>query len=437
MKQYLPTSQVFIRSDIRLMSARVVFASFIGLVCGATTLTVFGLGMFVGPLRAEFGWSVTQISLANTIASFSCILSSILQGFLIDRFGSRRVVLVSMLLMDLGFSAMYFMPDNLMIFYIGWFFIPLLGVGTWSGAFAKVITSWFDKNLGLALGLASLGAGLGSAIMPALTHALLGAFGWRLAYVWIGACSVFIALPAIYLNLVNKPSDRGFVCEMAVTHLPNPPENYTLGAALRNRSFWYLATSFALLGFYSTGMATHLVPMLTLAGVTIKSAAICQTVMGVGIMLGRIVAGYFLDRLSTSVVTAGSLVTPFIGLVSFAYFGTQPGWIYLYAILVGAGIGAEFDLLGFYVRRQFGIYSYGKIYGVIFACFQFGAGLGAVGFAVGAATYGGYAPVLYLTGGLVAVAATILCSLNQPAASLPEEVGASGARPDGRRRNFG
>jgi MFS family permease len=436
MMHYEQTSLRFFGNDMRLMSARIVFASFIGLVFGASTLTVFGLGAFVGPLRAEFGWSVTQISLANTIASFTCILSTILQGLLIDRFGSRRVVLASMLLMDLGFSAMYFMPNNLMIFYIAWFFIPLLGVGTWSGAFAKVISSWFDRNLGLALGMASLGAGLGSALIPALTHALIDAFGWRLAYVVIGALSTFIALPAIYLNLVNKPSDRGYVIESKATRLAGPAKQYTLGAALRNRTFWCLAVSFAFLGFYSTGTATHLVPMLTQAGVTNRFAAICQTVMGIGIMSGRIAAGYVLDRLSTSVVTAGSLITPIFGLIGFAYFGAQPGWMYLFAILVGAGIGAEFDLLGFYVRRQFGVYSYGKIYGSIFAFFQFGAGIGAVGFAVGAAAWGGYAPVLYLTGGLVAIAAVILCSLDHPAVFLAEEVGL-GARYDGQHRDIG
>jgi MFS family permease len=430
MKLYERTFLRVFGNHTRLMRYRIIFASFIGLVCGASTLTVFGLGMFVGPLRTEFGWSVTQITLANTIVSFSCVLSSIFQGALIDRFGSRRVVLVSMLLLDMGFSAMYFLPRNLMIFYIAWFFIPLLGVGTWSGAYAKVITSWFDRNLGLALGIASLGAGLGSAIIPVLAHVLLHTFGWRLAYVWIGALSVFIALPAVYLNLFDKPSDCGFVSEFTVTRLAGPAERYTWGAALRSRSFWCLSISFAFLGFYSIGMATHLVPMLTLAGVTNRSAAICQTLMGIGIMLGRIVAGYCLDRLSTSVVTAGSLITPILGLAGFAYFGAQPGWMYLYAFLAGAGIGAEFDLLGFYVRRQFGVYSYGKIYGSIFGFFQFGAAIGVVGFAVGAETWGGYAPAIYLTCGLLAVAAAILCSLDCPAVLLPEEAGHAGNHHD-------
>jgi MFS family permease len=335
--------------------------------------------------------------------------------------------------MYLGFSAMYFLPNSLIAFYTAWFLIPLLGVGTWSGSFAKVVTNWFDRNLGLALGIAALGAGLGSAIIPALSHILLDAFGWRLAYVWIGALCVFIALPAVYLNLIDKPSDRGLVGECTAKRLADSPGQYTWSAACRSRPFWSLSVSFTLLGFYSTGTATHLVPMLNLAGVTNRSAAICQTVMGIGIMLGRVAAGYCLDRLPTSLVTAGSLIPPILGLYGFAYFGAQPGWIYLYAVLAGAGVGAEFDLLGFYVKRQFGISSYGKIYCTIFGFFQVGAGIGAVSFAVGAATFGGYTPVLYLTGGLVAIAAAILCSLDRRPAFLPREGGCAGNQHDRQR----
>jgi len=414
MSQYEHTFLSVFRNDMRLMSSRVLFASFIGMIFGASTLTVFGLGMFVGPLKAEFGWSVTQISLANTIASFSCVLSTIFQGALIDRFGSRRVVLVSILLMNLGFSAMYFLPRNLIVFYTAWFFIPLFGIGTWAGAFAKVVTSWFDRNLGLALGIASLGAGLGSAIIPALTHVLLDNFGWRLAYASIGAVSLFIALPIVYSNLIDKPSDLGFTTGPVAKLLSGSSRQTKWHTAFRSRSFLRLSISFALLGFYSTGTATHLVPMLTLAGVTNKHAAICQTVMGAGIMLGRLVAGYCLDRLSTSVVTAGSLVCPILGLFGFAYFGAKPGWMYLFAALAGAGIGAEFDLLGFYVRRQFGISAYGKIYCTIFGLFQLGAGIGVLSFAVVADSFGGYANVLYLTVLLVAIAAVTLCSLDRP-----------------------
>ncbi|MFM0608368.1 MFS transporter [Paraburkholderia sediminicola] len=390
---------------------RVVFAALIGLVGGASTLTIYGLGMFVRPLQAEFGWSLTQISFANTLVSLSGIVSAFAQGILIDRFGARRVVLVSLPLLCLSFASMYFLPDSLLVFYIGWLLIPLLGAGTWVGSYAKAIAAWFDDRLGLALGVAAIGAGLGAAVIPALTHTLLVAYGWRLAYVWIGALSMVVVLPMVYFNLYDKPADRGFQWRPHMRRAGMQDRDVTVREALRQHAFWVLIVAFMLLGFNTTGIALHMVPMLLRDGVSTGQAAAAQSIMGVGVILGRLAAGYLLDRLPSALVTAVSLLGPTLGFAGFALLGAHPVSMNVLAALIGIGIGAEIDLLGFYVRRHFGTFAYGKLYCSIFAIFQFGSGVGAVGIAYGATRLNGYGPMLLLMAAFSAAAIGLLATV--------------------------
>ncbi|MFK4446449.1 MFS family permease [Caballeronia udeis] len=390
---------------------RVVFAALIGLVGGASTLTIYGLGMFVRPLQAEFGWSLTQISFANTLVSLSGIVSAFAQGILIDRFGARRVVLVSLPLLCLSFASMYFLPDSLSVFYIGWLLIPLLGAGTWVGSYAKAIAAWFDDRLGLALGVAAIGAGLGAAVIPALTHTLMVAYGWRLAYVWIGALSMIVVLPVVYFNLYDKPADRGFQWRPHMRRAGMQDRDVTVREALRQQAFWALLMAFMLLGFNTTGIALHMVPMLLRDGVSTGQAAAAQSIMGVGVILGRLAAGYLLDRLPAALVTAVSLLGPTLGFTGFALLGAHSGSMNVLAVLIGIGIGAEIDLLGFYVRRHFGTFAYGKLYCSIFAIFQFGSGVGAVGIAYGATRLNGYGPMLLLMAVFSATAIGLLATV--------------------------
>jgi len=401
-------------------SWRIAIASMIALLAGASTLTVFGLGMFIKPLQAEFGWTLTQVSAANSVVAFGCIVSSMVQGFLIDRFGARRIILISAPLLGLAFASLSMLQGNLMLFYLAWLLIPLLGVGTWAGSYAKIIANWFDYKLGLALGIASVGVGLGSALIPALTHMLLEHYGWRGAYVGIGAVSVAIAWPVAFWFLRDRPSDAPNTGQHTAQRASASSWGHSLAQAARLRPYWALIAAFTLLGFVTTGIATHLVPMLINGGVGPRAATLGQTTMGIGLILGRLIAGYCLDRLPTIGVAATTMSGLILGFTGFAVLGVAPESMYLFAFLIGVGIGAEFDLLGFYVRRYFGTRAYGRLYCSIFAAFQLGAAVGSVAVAAAATQFGSYAPVLLLMAGMVFCAILLFGALGPlPDRALP------------------
>src|SRR4030095_6223955 len=142
--------------------------STIGLALGPSVIAVLSISPYIVPIQEEFGWSRVQVGFAFTIVAYMIVLMSPLQGFLVDRFGPRRVVLTSIPLFALSLAALYFTPPNLFVYYLLWAIVPVAGIGLWPLGYLQAVTPWFDRKLGLALGCANAGIGLGSTLLPML-----------------------------------------------------------------------------------------------------------------------------------------------------------------------------------------------------------------------------------------------------------------------------
>ncbi|HXQ53926.1 MAG TPA: MFS transporter [Stellaceae bacterium] len=384
----------------------VLLAATVGQVFGASNMLLFSLGVFSRPLAAEFGWTRPQLAVAGTIILWSMVVVSPIQGWLVDRFGTRRVNLTTMPLFAVALASLYFLPPNIMVFYVAWFGITLCGIVLWSGPYNKIVAAWFDRRLGLTLGLANAGQGLGTAIIPPYTQLLVGHFGWRAAYVGLGAAMLIPFLFNLAL-LRDRPQDRGLLPDgdrgdpATVQARAALLSGLTVRECLHRPAFWLILASFLLIGFMAGFVTTGMVPMLIDRGISPERAAAVASVFGVGVIVGRLSVGWLVDRFFVAWVLIGSMMCPVAGLLMFAT-GTAGAAVFACALLVGLGIGSENDLLGFSIARYFGRRSYGKLYGLYIASFQIGAGASAVGLGVLRAAYGSYAP------GLVAMAAALL-----------------------------
>ena len=105
--------------------------STVGLSFGPSVIAILAVSPFIPSIEQEFGWSRVQVSLAITIVSYMIVLVSPLQGFLVDRFGPRKVILSSIPMFALGLAAFYWQPNNLAVFYGLWALIPILSIGLW------------------------------------------------------------------------------------------------------------------------------------------------------------------------------------------------------------------------------------------------------------------------------------------------------------------
>jgi len=405
----------------------VMLASFVGMVFGTAAVLVFSLGVFIQPLQQEFGWTRAQISVAAAIIVWVSVLTQPIQGILIDRYGVRRVVLPSIPIFTAPLALLYFLPSSIFVFYAAWVVVTICGLALWNGSYNKVMAAWFDRKLGLALGIVSAGQGAGAAIVPALSQFLVSHFGWRLAYVGLAAVTFFVTLFFNTLFLRDKPSDIGLLPDgeraprSRSRSVPAVESGYTFRQSVRLRTFWIIAAAFFLLGTMSTAIVTHQVPMLIDAGLPAQKAAYVASAFGVSLIVGRLIAGILLDWIFAPYVMMVTLFGPIAGLVMYAN-GSTGNLAFLWSAFIGFGVGAEFDVLGYIIPRYFGRQAFGKLYGVLLSSFQFGGGIGAAVLGVIRTTHGNYAPGLWGIAATTSVALLLFAGLGPYAVTVPSSV---------------
>lgn len=347
----------------------VVLASMVALMFGPSTVAVLSLGLFIRPLEADFGWSRTQIALASSIVSYTVMLISPIQGYLTDRFGARAVIVPCIPLFCVAVGLMYFMPPVPWIYYAAWIVLPVIGIGIFPLSYLRVVSSWFDKRLGLAIGIANAGIGIGGAVIPLLIGAVIAHQGWRAGFVGLSVL-VALTLPLAYAFIREKPGT-----EPKKGRAQTVP-GVEFRTALRSREFKLLTGIFLLLGVINTALIVHQMPMLMDAGVTPQRAAMVQATFGIFVIAGRLLTGLLIDYISAALVMCFLVLGGTIACSLYAY-GVTGDVVFLCAALLGMVLGAEFDVLSYLLKRYFGMRAFGKLYGVIFSVFQFGAGAGA------------------------------------------------------------
>jgi MFS family permease len=392
----------------------VIFAAFLGMVLGPASVLIYSFGVFVGPLEREFGWTRGQISLAATIIVFVSVLTQPLQGALVDRFGVRKVVLISIPIFCASIAGLYFLPPSLFVFYAAWALVTLCGMALWNGSYNKVMAAWYDRKLGFAVGVIGAGQGVGAALVPLICQTLVTNYGWRTAYVGLALITLVITFLFNFLFLYDKPADKGLLPDGdgAVSY-EKPPlveEGYSFRDALRQRSFWIIAGTFFLLGTMTTSIVAHLVPMLVDAKINPQTAVFAMTVFGIAVIVGRIVAGILLDYIYAPYVLISFLLGPVIGLSMFA-IGSTGSAIFAWAALLGLGVGAEIDVLGYLVARYCGRVAYAKLYGILLASFQLGGGIGAAVLGIMRTSQGTYANGLWAIALTTALAIIVISRL--------------------------
>jgi len=366
----------------------------IGLAFGPSVIANLTVTGYITPIEREFGWSRVDVSFAFTIVAYMIVLMSPLQGFLVDRFGSRRVVLTSIPLFALSLAAIYFTPPNLYVYYLLWAIVPVAGIGLWPLGYLQAVTPWFDRKLGLALGCANAGIGVGSTLLPMFVIAPIiaanatdGGFlmqvvtvgglfpfaGWRSAVLTLSMLIIVVSWPVVAYCL-REPS----AAEIAARKQGGAAKSFGLSFqdARREPTFWMLNIGFFLLGVTATSLVTQQAPLLQDAGWTPAETARLQTTFGFGLLFARVAVGYVIDHIfAPRVLTTVSIG----GAIACILYALYPNVGYVSALLIGFLLGAEFDVLAFLIKRYYGNVAYGRLYGVIFGVFYLGSGIGIWG----------------------------------------------------------
>lgn len=187
----------------------VVATAAIALTLAPAPVVVFSFSVFLKPLAQELHSSRAAISLAFTVFNLMIGICTPLAGKLTDRFAARKVILPCASACVLILLASNAMSSKLWEIYAFYLALGLFGSGTSIVPYSNVVSHWFDRRRGLALGLMAVGGGLGAMIMPVLSQQLITKVGWRLAFTVIAALIALIAIPLIAAFLKERPEDLG------------------------------------------------------------------------------------------------------------------------------------------------------------------------------------------------------------------------------------
>jgi MFS family permease len=395
----------------------IVWASLIGMIVGPGTAVIFVTNVFMVPVTTELGWTRGAFSEGLLASAVASPIMTPLFGWLMDRFGILRVALPAAALYGLSLASFALLrPDTHWVIYLMFACASGFGASVGPLPYSKAITAWFDKERGRALGIATCGVGLGTFVMPALAQFFVGAFGWRIGYVAVGITTWLLAFSMIGLFVREPPGylERMRAARAAATASgPQPFGLSTRAAIIRTRQFAILFVIFLIEGTANNGILSgHFVPMLIDRGYSAPEAVALLGASGLAAMAARVIVGFCLDYVPGPLFSCLVMLLPVLGVGLLASHAGDPAPFFS-AVCIGLAIGAEVDMLGFFVSRYFGRRSFGTLYGLIFAAFTIGIGVGPAILGWGFDSYHSYDQVLRFFVASLVVAALLFLTLGK------------------------
>jgi MFS family permease len=337
----------------------------------------YAYSVFLVALLREFGWS--RSVLAGVFSLFTLVSGGAgpVLGALADRFGPRRLILIGGALLGAALWA-----DSLVTrawhLYATFGVLTAVGVATagWTPAVVMVQRQW-KARLGLALGIAGSGVGLGIFLVVPLCQALIDGVGWRWAFRALAGLCVLWILPATYLAIRDAPA--------AEPAAPGAPEGragggeHSLERALANPSFRLIGLAVFLGSICSQTLHVHQAAFLVDQGLPAMTAASVISVVGAASIVGKTGGGFISDHLSRELVYALGMIGMIIGVgVLWLVTVTPSGWLALgYAVLFGVGYSVTAFIVPAMMSDRFRGPHFGSIFGATQVASALGSALGA------------------------------------------------------------
>ena len=338
--------------------------------------------VFISSLQAEFGWSMTQISAGVAIFAIMMGVASPVIGILIGRYGVRRTMLVSGVLSSLAYLGFAVM-QNLWTLYAVLAVSGFVVTGLTMLPAQTLVTNWFNKYRGRALGLAVLGPAAGGFLLPPFNEFLIRLWGWR--FTWVFACIVLwvVVIPLVAVFVRSRPSEMGLSVDgIATRDEEGEPTTSVLSGlpvrrAVTSWTFWLLAVTFVLQFAGVSALNFHLVPFAEQeAGFTSQQAALYFGLTIGFSMFGNVLAGWLADRIRPQVVLALTGLLMAIGPAALDLFIVRLGLrdvnlLLLHAIPYGIGFGGNVTIAPVLIGRCFGELNFARISGIMGLAYAF------------------------------------------------------------------
>ena len=354
-----------------------------GFVMVVTTTPMFhAMGLWFVALESAFGWNRTQLSVAFALTRIEGGILGPVEGYLVDKLGTRRMVFIGLTIMGIG-MLMLGQTRSLWMFYMAYLVMALgQGLGSWL-PLMTMLNEWFNRKRAMAMGWSNSISRFGSLLLiPAIAWSIdpeTDTLGFRMTATIIGVFLIIIAYPLSRL-IRNRPEDWGLLPD-GDTPAPKDTANgtsesdgaptpdaselgFTVKQALWTPAFWFISIGHGFTSMVLIALMAHLAPMLTDRGHSIQTAAFVVTAYTATSMFFQLIGGYVGDRVPKRIA-----LFVFTSIQAAAVFvltyGPETLMIaYVFAVLFGIGFGGRNPLTVSIRGEYFGRRSFGKIMGV-------------------------------------------------------------------------
>ena len=374
----------------------------VGIGVGVSSLPFYTQGLFIEAWIADFGWTRAQASLG--ILGSTLALAAVLPfiGSIVDRYGLVTPVMISLLGLSLAYVLLGMFVQSIATFVILAMLQAILGSASSPLAYTRAINAVFNKQRGLALGVALSGAGVAATFGPTLISNAIDAFGWRGAYYAMALFTLVVgAVIILVLSRLNGAK--------TAVNIDMEAANRDFLVAKASRTYWTIMAAIFCLSLGLGGLMIHFVPILLDVGFATNAAVKIAGVIGIAVVLGRLLVGFAVDRIFAPRVAIAILLACISGVLALALLGSVvavPA-----AFVIGFSVGAEVDLIGYLVARYFGMHAYGQIYGRQYSTFLIATGLSPVILGAVRDATGTYTASLFTAAAFMIISAALFAKL--------------------------
>ena len=339
---------------------------------------------FIPVISKDLQISSTSITTAYMIATLFAAFLLPQIGKLVDKFGPRIVLIYTVILLGIG-CLIFGAASNFLMLAVAFGFLRFFGQGTLMLGSANIITQWFDKKRGFALGLMGLGFALSMGIHPPISDFLITNYGWRNAWVIIGLSTWILMLPPLIFLAIDKPEDvneKPDGIQKKIVNKNTKIFGLSLNQALKEKSFYILSFSFFSISTLVTALHFFQVTILNqYFNLPSREAAALFIPTMIAMIIFIPLAGKILDKFETHNVIGIALLVTTSSLISIS-FSSNITFAIIYSIIFGINNAFNLSLFGYIWPRYFGRLHVGSIQGTGQMVLVVGASIGAMPFAL-------------------------------------------------------
>jgi MFS family permease len=328
--------------------------AFVVLFC-IVGMALWGLPFYYDFMVQQFGWTRAQVTSGNALSKLVVgPIFGFLAGWVVDRFGPRRVMMIGILMAGVALVGLGW-ASSLGMFYFFYLFNALGYVCGGPLPNQVLLTRWFDRSRGKAMGFAYLGIGVGGAAVPWISQALVQHFGWQTALRILGLLVVVVSLP---MAMALKEPPRASASAVSIKSASPKP-------AFRDASFYLLTLGSMCSIAAVSGTQQNLKLFLSLdRHFTQRDAAGVLSLVLAFSIAGRLIMGWLADRFSKKYVMLLTYLLVAAG-IPLLFLGTTRLVLYISAAVFGVGLGGDYMIIPLMTAEIFGVEILGRLLGVI------------------------------------------------------------------------